>query len=982
MTEAGTAAASQGDSGDLNATDPDNAADAWQAVAAGAATTHGFGTFALAANGVWTYTLDNANAAVRVLNDGDTLTDTFTVLTQDGTAQLVTVTINGVNDAATITGTAAGNVTEAGVNNGTPTVIGNLDAADVDNPTDTWSIVAPGSGTIGGFGIYAVTADGQWTYTLDNANAAVQALNGAATLTDTFNVTTADGTTQLVTITIRAQNDAATITGDAAGAVTAGNQGDSGDLNAIDPDNAADAWQAVAAGAATAHGFGTFALTANGVWTYTLDNTNAAVRALNAASTPLTDTFTVLTQDGTAQLVTVTINGVNDAATITGTAAGNVTEAGIDNGTPTATGNLDAADVDNPNDTWSIVAPGSGTIGGFGTYAVTADGRWTYSLDNANAAVQALNGAATLTDTFNVVTADGTTQLVTITIHAQNDAATITGDAAGAVTAGNQGDSGDLNAIDPDNAADAWQTVAAGAATTHGFGTFALTANGVWTYTLDNNNAAVQALHAGDTLTDTFTVLTADGTTQLVTVTINGADDAPPIDLNDAPVNAMPGAQQIEANHNLAISGLAVSDPDAGVAAITTSLSVAHGALTVGAFGGVQVAGSGTDTVTLTGSVAQINAALSAAGNVGYAPSHDFTGTDTLTMTTNDHGNTGDGGALIDTDVLKINVTTVDHPAAPVIGTPGNDSFTALPGNERIDALGGIDTIMFDFKLVDASVSHVGNTVVIDGPNSHTVLTGVERFVFTDGTVDNADGDVLVNDLFYYAQNHDVWNSHADADAHYHQFGWHEARDPNAFFSTSTYLSLNPAVRASGADPLVQFDQSGWKTHDPSIAFDVNAYLSANPDVKAAGVDPLAHFLGSGAQEGRQPFAPSVLLAANGFDYVYYLQHNPDVAAAHVDPFQHFETIGWKEGRNPNALFDTNQYLAAYADVKAAGINPLDHYNEYGWHESRDPSGGFDTAGYLGHNPDVAASQVNPLLHFLQFGQAEARSPFADGHFA
>ena len=90
----------QTDTGDLNVADPDNAADAWQAVAAGAATAHGYGTYALTANGVWTYTLDNNNAAVQALNDGDTLTDTFTVLTQDGTAQLVTVTISGANDAA------------------------------------------------------------------------------------------------------------------------------------------------------------------------------------------------------------------------------------------------------------------------------------------------------------------------------------------------------------------------------------------------------------------------------------------------------------------------------------------------------------------------------------------------------------------------------------------------------------------------------------------------------------------------------------------------------------------------------------------------------------------------------------------------------------------------------------------------------------------------------------------------------------------
>jgi VCBS repeat-containing protein len=49
-----------------------------------------------------------------------------------------------------------------------------------------------------------------------------------------------------------------------------------------------------------------------------------------------------------------------------------------------------------------------------------------------------------------------------------------------------------------------------------GYGTFTITVAGVWTYTLDNTNPAVQALNVGGTLTDTFTVATVDGTTQLV----------------------------------------------------------------------------------------------------------------------------------------------------------------------------------------------------------------------------------------------------------------------------------------------------------------------------------------------------------------------------------------------------------------------------------------------------------------------------------
>ena len=339
-------------------------------------------------------------------------------------------------------------------------------------------------------------------------------------------------------------------------------------------------------------------------------------------------------------------------------------------------------------------------------------------------------------------------------------------------------------------------------------------------------------------------------------------------------------------------------------------------------------------------------------------------------------------GVLTDTQTITVDVT--DESAQPemvwLTGTPGDDAFAALPGNERIDALGGNDLVSFNFKLTDAVVTYAGNRVIVDGPSSHTILTGFERFAFTDGAVDNKDDDPLVDDLFYYSHNHDVWEAHADADAHYHTFGWHEGRDPSAFFSTVTYLALNADVKAANVDPLMHFDQFGWREgRVPSFAFDAAAYFNANPDVAAAQVDPLAHFLAYGAQEGRLPFAVSTLIGANGFDCVYYLQHNPDVAAAGVDPLRHFDEHGWHEGRNPSAFFDTSGYLAVYADVAAAGVNPLDHYHAFGWTEGRDPSASFDTVDYLSQNPDVATAHVDPLLHFLYFGQDEGRIAVADG---
>ena len=130
---------------------------------------------------------------------------------------------------------------------------------------------------------------------------------------------------------------AALITGTATGAVTEaggvinsspGVPSANGDLHADDLDGPDDLFQAVAAGAATANGYGSYGVTAAGVWTYTLDNSHAAVQALNVGSVPLTDSFTVLSADGTSQIVSITIDGANDAAVITGSSTGTLVEAG------------------------------------------------------------------------------------------------------------------------------------------------------------------------------------------------------------------------------------------------------------------------------------------------------------------------------------------------------------------------------------------------------------------------------------------------------------------------------------------------------------------------------------------------------------------------------------------------------------------------------------------------------------------------------
>ena len=72
------------------------------------------------------------------------------------------------------------------------------------------------------------------------------------------------------------------------------------------------------------------------------------------------------------------------------------------------------------------------------------------------------------------------------------------------------------------------------------YGRFTIDADGAWTYTLDNDDDDTNALAAGDTPEDPFTVrASADNSvTQLVTITVNGANDAPMAVISTPQANA------------------------------------------------------------------------------------------------------------------------------------------------------------------------------------------------------------------------------------------------------------------------------------------------------------------------------------------------------------------------------------------------------------------------------------------------------------
>ena len=207
---------------------------------------------------------DSTNAAVQALDSGETLSDTFTFTASDGSTQTVTVTINGVEDTAVVGGDIAGSVTEDGtlVDSGTLTIT-DVDASD--NPV-SWIDVAS---TVGDNGLGSFVISGNtWTYTLDNTNADVQALDVGETLTDQFTFTATDGSTQTVTVTINGAEDAPVVGGDVTGSVTEdGTLTDSGTLTISDTDTSDNpvSWIDVASTVGD-NGFGSFVISGN-TWT-------------------------------------------------------------------------------------------------------------------------------------------------------------------------------------------------------------------------------------------------------------------------------------------------------------------------------------------------------------------------------------------------------------------------------------------------------------------------------------------------------------------------------------------------------------------------------------------------------------------------------------------------------------------------------------------------------------------------------------------
>ncbi|WP_157936468.1 VCBS domain-containing protein [Vibrio splendidus] len=616
-------------SGTLTSTDVDNPDNAFTPDSISGTN----GDLTIDANGHWVFT---ANSAFNQLNVGDKVEETFTVSSVDGTPSTIKVTINGTNDKAVISGTSTGVVTEESQLK----TSGSLTVTDVDAGQAHFS----NTDIAGTLGTLHLTNSGTWTYDLDNTNPTVQALGKGTTATDTITVHSADGTPHQITITVNGTNDKAIIGGTNSGAVTEESQlQTSGTLTVTDVDTG----EAHFSNTDIAGTLGTLHLTDNGTWTYDLDNTNPQVQALGKGATA-TDTITVNSADGTPHQITITVNGTNDTAVIGGTSAGAVTEE-----TQLQTsGSLTITDTDTGEAHFS----NTDIKGSLGTLHLTDAGQWTYDLDNTNPTVQALGKGAATTDTITVTSADGTTHQVTIAVNGTNDKAVITGTNTGAVTE-DQNLTNQLNVhpnymltqgklfitdVDTNEATFPMQSGIVG---DHGIGSFTLIPSGIWLFSADSKQAAVQALGVGETLTESTTITSVDGTQKTILVTINGTNDAPVI---------TPVATQTVTEDGSKTITFHATDIDT------------------------------TDTLTPSVSATHGSASLNAQGEIVFTPDANYNGPATVVLSVTDGHTTT--SQTINVDVTPANDAPVINPIVPVNATEDGAVVTGQLTSTDIDA--------------------------------------------------------------------------------------------------------------------------------------------------------------------------------------------------------------------------------------------------------------------------------------------------------
>ena len=233
-------------------------------------------------------------------------------------------------------------------------------------------------------------------------------------------------------------------------------------------------------------------------------------------------------------------------------------------------------------------------------------------------------------------------------------------------------------------------------------------ATGVLTLTGNDTPADYQAALRSVTYEDTS--LDPSTATRTISFTFSdphaavntGSDQVDVIAVNLPPTISLPASQQVARDSALVLSGtnaITVADVDANGGTEQFTLSVDNGVLALGTTANVTQTGNGTSSIVVSGTIANLNAALA---GLTYTPAAGFVGTDSLNVSIDDEGNTGTGGPQTTNASLTISV------APPTIAVSGGTTLNYTQGT----AAAAIDP---GLSLSDATGVVTGATVAITG---------------------------------------------------------------------------------------------------------------------------------------------------------------------------------------------------------------------------------------------------------------------------
>lgn len=256
--------------------------------------------------------------------------------------------------------------------------------------------------------------------------------------------------------------------------------------------------------------------------------------------------------------------------------------------------------------------------------------------------------------------------------------------------------------------------------------------------------------------TFTYTVVDQNNNTDTATVTINFAA------VNDAPVVSGPTTSIISEDPVAGLvfsqtngNQITVNDVDNPTNPLSLTITAARGTVTLGSTAGLTgVTGNGGTTITASGSLLDLNAAINGLRFQPDANANSSAGGPfSVTVTVNDNGQTGTGGPLSGSLTNTITVNPVND--APLINLAG---FTVIPDVVEGDplVLNAANNTLIQVSDIDSSIVTVtlavsaGNTLHVDPAAGVTIGTNDTNSVTLNGTVSSVNG-ALANGVTFTA---------------------------------------------------------------------------------------------------------------------------------------------------------------------------------------------------------------------------------------